>query len=366
MGKPKLRDTTADQAEEEGRRTPDALSSEMKDSFDKVLKAIADTKNTLQTQISTVATELGLLRVDHRALSERVKLTEQSITELEPTQKAMQMEIKALTAKVHVLETRAEDAEGRSRRCNIRVVGLPEKIEGTNVQKYLEDWLRTQMPEGTLSQFFALERAHRVPARPPAPGRPPRPVIAKVFFFRDRDAILQRARMDGPVAIDNSKVSIFPDYTAGVQARRSSFMEVKREMRQEGIKYALMFPAKLRVTLDDSTHIFFTPAEAWDWWETYKAGGGDEVIDRSRRAEGHSKRKRSGSRRRGTKGPTQEQVKKDQQRAIKMAADHVNVDVSTPDLERILHGGRDGGSDSSDTAPELVPDTLVSFSQETL
>ena len=67
MGKPRTRETAAEQTEEEWRKTPDALSSEMKDSFDKVLQAIADTKNTLQVQISTVATELGLLRVDQSA-----------------------------------------------------------------------------------------------------------------------------------------------------------------------------------------------------------------------------------------------------------------------------------------------------------
>ena len=60
------------------------------------------------------------------------------------------------------------------------------------------------------------------------------------------------------------------------------------------------------------------------------------------------------------KGPTKEQVRKDQQMAIKMAADYTEVDLSTPDLERILQGDRDGGSDSSDMAPELVPDTLAS------
>ena len=175
--------------------------------LDKILHAIANTKSTLQSKIDSVAAELGLLRADHASLSERVKTNEGTLVELQPAQKALQLQVDGLTNRVQVLENRAEDAEGRSRRNNVRIVGLPEKVEGNDMIVYLEEWVKTSVAVDGLSPFFALERAHWVPTRPPAPGRPPRPVIARLLHFRDQDTLLQKARTNGPYTIDNAKVS---------------------------------------------------------------------------------------------------------------------------------------------------------------
>ena len=41
--------------------------------FEKILAAIRDTKNALEAKIDNVALDVGLLRADHKKLSERVK-----------------------------------------------------------------------------------------------------------------------------------------------------------------------------------------------------------------------------------------------------------------------------------------------------
>lgn len=64
---------------------------------------------------------LGLLREEHKKLSERVKETESKVAELVPTQKALEQQMGALIDRVCLLERRAEDADGRKRRINIRV-----------------------------------------------------------------------------------------------------------------------------------------------------------------------------------------------------------------------------------------------------
>ncbi|KAJ1181318.1 hypothetical protein NDU88_006526 [Pleurodeles waltl] len=78
-----------------------------------------------------------------------------------------------LSEQIQGLEHRAEDAEGRSRYINVRIVGMPESVEGPDAVTYLESWLCT-LDERPLTPFFALERAHRVPTRRSEPGgRPP-------------------------------------------------------------------------------------------------------------------------------------------------------------------------------------------------
>lgn len=68
------------------------------------------------------------------------------------------------------MEERLDDLEGRSRRCNIRVLGLLERIEGTDAVDYMETWTKSFTPSTDRTMFFSIERAHRVPARPPIPG----------------------------------------------------------------------------------------------------------------------------------------------------------------------------------------------------
>ncbi|KAJ8402139.1 hypothetical protein AAFF_G00370040 [Aldrovandia affinis] len=68
-------------------------------------------------------------------------------------------------------------------------------------------------------------------------------------------------------SLKGRRVSIFPDYTTAVAKKRASFGDVKRQLRAcPGVKYGLIYPAVLRLTLpDSSTHRFEDPAVAADF-----------------------------------------------------------------------------------------------------
>ena len=60
--------------------------------------------------------------------------------------------------------------------------------------------------------MFAVERAHRIPAKPPPEGAPPRTFIAKFLNFRDRDKIMRLSREKGNMKMGNGHVAVFPDF----------------------------------------------------------------------------------------------------------------------------------------------------------
>lgn len=150
-----------------------AVASHSEPSMQDILHAIETSREAVETKIDALREDLGLLRADHRKLVQRVTTVETDVGDMKPTMITATRTLTSIEKRVHVLEQRAEDAENRARRYNIRVTGLPEKIEGTNMLGYLETWLRTEVADDGLSTFFTLERAHRVPARAPLPGRPP-------------------------------------------------------------------------------------------------------------------------------------------------------------------------------------------------
>ena len=156
----------------------------------------------------------------------------------------------------------------------------------------------------------------------------PRPVIARLLNFRDRDLILQSARNLATLEVENQKVMIFPDFTAAVQRQRAMFIMVKRKMRKRNLKYALMFPAKLKVMTEDKT-LFFTEAEAaWDWLESRFPEGADEWIRKNPQSKGNT------SRRNRPKRPTKRQSKIEQRAVIAKVSDLLGDDSTHNDASQ--------------------------------
>ncbi|KAJ1170011.1 hypothetical protein NDU88_001892 [Pleurodeles waltl] len=86
------------------------------------------------------------------------------------------------------------------------------------------------------------------------------------------------------------------DYTAAVQAKRASYTEVKKALRTAGIRYALLFPSKLKIMWDGHTHFCLCPEETWSWLETYRTGKDDQNLREPPPARRRKKRSCSGDR----------------------------------------------------------------------
>lgn len=111
--------------------------------------------------------------------------------------------------------------------------------------------------------MFGVERAHCIPAKSPPAGAPPRTFIAQFLNFRERDKIMWLSREKGNIQVSNGHVAVFPDFSNEVQQRRSQFQDVKCRLRVLHLKYAMLFPARLRVEEDDRVQFFETPTSAW-------------------------------------------------------------------------------------------------------
>lgn len=73
----------------------------------------------------------------------------------------------------HQAFEKTDDIENRLKRNNVRIVGLPEKVEGRDPTALVEGWLQEIFGKEAFSPLYAVERAHRVPPRPLPSGNPP-------------------------------------------------------------------------------------------------------------------------------------------------------------------------------------------------
>lgn len=246
---------------------PPNLHDEQSHKLDLILKEIKDTRSALETQIGTISVGLNLLKADHKNLSEKVKANKLALDDLIPQHTLHQSNIAQLQNQIKGLQDRVDDAEGRSRRNNIRILGLPEKCEGRNPIQFAEQWLKDYVTTEGLTGHFSVERAHRLPARPLQQGRPARPFIVRILDYKDRDLLLRKARDKAPISYENKTISLYPDYTLSVQKVTASFLAAKRQLREHNLKYALLFPARLKVIHDQKSLFFESPEEVIEWLE---------------------------------------------------------------------------------------------------
>lgn len=212
---------------------------------------IHSVKTELQSYQSSVAKELVSLKATTSEVEKSLSVCTDDIVTL-------QREVKQLQAQSESLQNKCEDLEARARRNNIRIVGVPESqsasVSAVSVllQKAFD-----------LDKAPDLDRSHR--ALQPAPGRgdKPRVIVARLHYFQDCVNILRLARERQQIKVDGITVSVYPDYTTRVARARAGYNTVRQQLRGlEGVRYGILYPARLRITHDNQERVFSTPEEA--------------------------------------------------------------------------------------------------------
>lgn len=78
------------------------------------------------------------------------------------------------------LQDKVSDLEGRSRRNNIRVYGLPEDSEGTSTVAFVENLIRLELGDDL---DLGMECAHRALAPKPPASAPPHSMVVRFLRF---------------------------------------------------------------------------------------------------------------------------------------------------------------------------------------
>ncbi|KAJ1186251.1 hypothetical protein NDU88_003034 [Pleurodeles waltl] len=113
-------------------------------------------------------------RVDER--DARFEQLESRFSEMEDQQRGDQERLLQMERVLEVIRNKNEDLEVRSRRNNVRLIGLPESTDMGRMEDFVEKMLAELLPD-ELSRLLVVERAHRSLGPLPPPGTPLRPVI---------------------------------------------------------------------------------------------------------------------------------------------------------------------------------------------
>uniref|UniRef100_A0A3Q3WCU9 L1 transposable element RRM domain-containing protein n=1 Tax=Mola mola TaxID=94237 RepID=A0A3Q3WCU9_MOLML len=163
------------------------------------------------------------------------------ISDMEDMYAGMEKNIEKCDKRLETLWTRVEDLENRSRRNNIRIVGLKEGKEETGkVAQYVERILSKGL--GLTGSGFEIERAHRSLAPMPNPNEPPRTIMVHFLRSSARDRVLRVVKEKRGIVWEGCKLSFFEDLTRELAEKRKAFNSVKRRLHELNVRHRLVYP----------------------------------------------------------------------------------------------------------------------------
>lgn len=248
--------------------------SENQESLSAILEAIYSLKSEFSVRFDGLLQAINGVQCDLKALTTRVTEAEDRISSQEDSVSELQTENAKLKTVVESLSVKVDDLENRSRRSNLRLVGLPEKTEGKDMCAFLEKSLPEILGPENFTGPLVIERAHRIGRfSEDRPDSPPRAVIMKFLNYADKVRIQKAARAKGTVMLDKSKLMLFSDVSADLHKKRKRFDMVKKGLRELNIpelRYGILHPATLCVTYKGKRHLFNSPPDAQRFLQDFK------------------------------------------------------------------------------------------------
>lgn len=244
-------------------------SSEKNASLENLLAEVSkmsSTLNTVATDVSTIKETTTELKNTVSAMQERLTEAETRISDVEDTTQQLVSDREAQCKRIDTLWSRVEDLENRSRRNNIRLLGLKEGKEGNNIKTCIKNILSEGLGMD-IDNEFEIERAHRSPGIRPEENKPPRLVMIRFLRSSARDKVLKAAREKGGATWSGCNLSLFPDMTRDLAESRKAFTAAKQLLHAKKVKFTLAFPATLRFTWMGRSRKFQDASEAVEFIE---------------------------------------------------------------------------------------------------
>lgn len=212
-----------------------------------------------ENKLIAIDTKLDGIQSTVNNHEQRIRDVESGLNQLQP----LETQVTSMADEIAKLKVRLTDLEGRSRRCNVRLIGVPESIEGARPTTFFSKFLVDVLGRDVLSSPPELERAHRALKPKPAEGERPRAVILCFHKFQTKDAVIRAARRKrGELKYDGKPIYIYEDYCPEVLDQRAEYKEVMHRLYTLQLKPSLLYPARLFIRADDGGRRRLSSVEA--------------------------------------------------------------------------------------------------------
>ncbi|KAL1265745.1 hypothetical protein QQF64_003772 [Cirrhinus molitorella] len=209
----------------------------------------------------SIHSSLSSISISLSTLGDQVNLLEQRVSANEDNVQACVTRVQTLDKENSYLIDKVDELENRSRRNNLRFVGVKESSEGNDIAGFMSRLIPLILGQDNFSTPPIIEWAYRSPTERQSGRASSRPVMVKLLNFQDKLKILRIAR-EKKLEYNGTRIYIYPDFSADLMKRRRSFDPVKRKLRELNMKYFLRYPCTLCVLVDGKQQRFNCHKEA--------------------------------------------------------------------------------------------------------
>lgn len=242
------------------------LQAELEKNRTAILKEINASLSPLNATLNDVRQKLDEYEPRFAEMETRLSDHGDRLDDLEKRVNILEKEKGELLAKT-------EDLENRSRRNNLRVIGLPEGAESrTGASAFMSRFFVEVLQDETFTKPPELDRAHRALRERPADHERPRAMYVRFLRYQEKEQVLAIARKKGQLLYNGHKIFIFPDYSAALSKKRAAFNPVKAKLYKKGVKFFLRHPAVLCVTYQQMDYKFESVDAAEDFYKQRLSG----------------------------------------------------------------------------------------------
>ncbi|KAJ1191597.1 hypothetical protein NDU88_000913 [Pleurodeles waltl] len=204
-------------------------------------------------------------------LSSRVSQMEQRVSDLEDVESRTESTTSQIQSELEDLQLKLDEVENRSRRSNLRFVGVPEGIEAaSSVINVISDLInKFVLPDrDRAGGDLSIMRAHRVPFTRSINSKFPRTILVNFRDFRIKEQILPQARtMRVFKSDDKFTFRVFADMSAEAARRRRKYVGLIDSFKRLGAPAGIVQLAKLKVLHKGQAKVFQNVQEGTNFLE---------------------------------------------------------------------------------------------------
>lgn len=231
-----------------------------------IIGAITNLSNSFNKKLEVISSTLLEVNVSLASISNRVAQTEKATKGHENRIDSLERLCAHLEKDCERLREKTSDLESRSRRKNVRIVGIKKGAENGRPTEFVTKLLTRVLGAENTDNPVKIDRAHRSP-QPPREGRS-RAFTVRLHHYQMKECILRLARSK-PLEYDGRKFHVFPDLAADVLKQRQKFDNMRKKCKEHEVRCGFRFPSKFMVTVNGKeTKVFESPESA----ETYLRG----------------------------------------------------------------------------------------------
>lgn len=134
------------------------------------------------------------------------------------------------------LKEKVANLEDRSHRNNMKLRGIPESIQPTQLQQYAQEFMLAYLPS-VPSLELVIDRIHRLPKPAHLPDNIPRDVLMRVHFFHMKEQFMLAFRKNAQPPEQYTTIQVFADLSQFTMQKRKSLITVTKALHNHNIVY---------------------------------------------------------------------------------------------------------------------------------